>query len=118
MWTSPLTCSIFAEPFSWLTLTLPVTSSIEVSECCAETSTSPSRPDDIYVAAARSNRDRSFARQGNIEIHFDRMIARSLGFGVDRNQASDGGNCGLGFVVVLVGVVSGCQRRCACGRRP
>ena len=75
-----------------------------MSECWAEISTLPSRPDQVHIAVPGTDRDRHFTRQGNVEIGFDRMIARGFGLGVERDQAADGGNRGLGFAVVFVGV--------------
>jgi len=59
------------------------------------TFTSPRR--ELMVTA-------NFARDGNIEIALDRMIACALCHGVDRNQPTDGCDRGLSFFVVLVGV--------------
>src|ERR1700693_235776 len=59
----------------------------------------------VHVAPARNDGDLRFARQGNIEIGCDGVFSRRVGLGIERHQAADGGEGGLGLVVVLVGVV-------------
>src|SRR5260370_13692454 len=51
-----------------------------------------------------SDGDRCFAGKRNSEISLHRMVARALDLGVQRDQAADGGNCGLGLAVEFVGI--------------
>src|ERR1700694_369142 len=60
---------------------------------------------DVHIAAPGNDGDWRFARHRNVEVGFDGMISGGLGLGIDRNQATDRRNSGLGFMVILVGVV-------------
>src|SRR5260370_39416202 len=51
-----------------------------------------------------SDGDRCFAGKRNSEISLHRMVARTLDFGVQRDQAADGGDCGLGLAVESVSI--------------
>ena len=60
---------------------------------------------DIHVSATGGDRNGRLARQRNVEINFCMIVARALGHGVERDQATNGCNLRLGLSVELVGLL-------------